>query len=101
MSKANTPTSKDTPKGLDEILSKYATPYYASGAGELSHEQAKQAITEYIKEIIGEDEELEPEAEWYAKAKEHGGTHEEYWRLKSIINNYNNLRAEQRKRLEM
>lgn len=49
--------------------------------------------------VIGEDEILEPEKEWYSKTKLHGGTHEEYHRLKAIINNNNNLRAQQRQRL--
>lgn len=59
------------------------------------------AVLDLVSEkVIGEDEELESEEDWYAKTKTHGATHEEYHRLRSIINNYNNLRANQRAALE-
>jgi len=64
---------------------------------------AKQAIKDLIattvNEVIGDDEQLESLKDWYAKTKSHGGTHDEYYRLKSIVNNYNNLRADQRLKL--
>lgn len=51
------------------------------------------------KEVIGDDEELEPLDVWLEKTKNYGGDEEEYWKLRSIINSYNNHRQEQRQAL--
>lgn len=55
---------------------------------------------EIMEEIIGDDETLEPWEEWYAKTNPYGGSQEEYYRLKAIINNYNNFRNELRTKLD-
>lgn len=93
-------TPKDTPtKGLDRAI-RLLHPKHRTGEC-LRETAAKQAISEYVLGIIGEDEELDDLKTWLKATKNHGGTEEEWWKLYSIHNTENNLRAEQRKRMEL
>lgn len=104
---AESSMTRDTSK-IDEILNKYDyeivlfrdkswLPKQKREAEREWHkirETAKQAITEHIKEIIGEDE--------VPATQEFGLDPEEVFMPSDIIRDVrNDLRAEQRKRLEM
>jgi len=87
---------------IEEILELYEQ-HLGDKSLNLRHipvEELTSLFQSILSDVVGEDEKLEPLREWLKATEKHGGTEEEYYKLETIINSYNNQRAEIRKKLK-